>query len=174
MGIAPLNFDVVGEGIDRVDAQVTGSKGGSLRANGNYADFDLEEWHALVEQNKGGELTVTVCARKDGKWLQYQDFKIFVSPYALDEWGITYRRIAPGYEIYSHMGLYQRDLSNFDETAIFDNTQVPGQCLNCHMSNRTDPSHFVFHVRGAHGATMIGKERPAGWFDGLSLLASKR
>ena len=163
VGIAPLNFDVVGEGIDRVDAQVTGSKGGELRANGDYADFDLEEWHALVEQNKGGELTVTVCARKDGKWLQYQDFKIFVSPYALDEWGITYRRIAPGYEIYSHMGLYQRDLSNFDETAIFDNTQVPGQCLNCHMSNRTDPSHFVFHVRGAHGATMIQIDGKREW-----------
>ena len=163
VGIAPLNFDVVGEGIDRIDAQVTGSKGGELRANGEYADFDLEEWHALLEQNKGGELTVTVCARKDGKWLQYQDFKIFVSPYALDEWGITYRRIAPGYEIYSHMGLYQRDLSNFDETAIFDNTQVPGQCLNCHMSNRTDPSHFVFHVRGAHGATMIQIDGKREW-----------
>lgn len=55
VGIAPLNFDVVGEGIDRVDAQVTGSKGGELRANGDDADFDLEEWHALLEQNKGGE-----------------------------------------------------------------------------------------------------------------------
>ena len=163
VGIAPLNFDVVGEGIDRVDAQVTGSKGGELRANGDYADFDLKEWHALLEQNKGGELTVTVCVRKDGRWLQYQDFKIYVSPYALDEWGITYRRIAPGYEIYSHMGLYQRDLSNFDETAIFDNTQVPGQCLNCHMSNRTDPSHFVFHVRGAHGATMIQIDGKREW-----------
>ena len=60
----------------------------------------MKEWHALLEQNKGGELTVTVCARKDGKWLQYQDFKIHVSPYALDEWGVTYRRIAPGYEVY--------------------------------------------------------------------------
>ena len=95
--IAPLNFNVFGEGIDRVDAQVTGSKGGELHANGEYADFDIDEWHALTEQNKGGELKVTVCVRKDGKWLQYQDFKIFVSPYALEEWGVTYRRIAPGY-----------------------------------------------------------------------------
>ena len=163
VGIAPLNFNVIGEDIDRVDAKVTGSKGGALHANGEYADFDIDEWHQLTEENKGGELTVTVCVRKGGKWLQYQDFKIYVSPYALEEWGVTYRRIAPGYEVYSHMGLYQRDLSNFEETAIFDNRQVPGQCLNCHMSNRTDPSRFVFHVRGDHGATMIQIDGKREW-----------
>ena len=31
VGIAPLNFNVIGEGIDRVDARVTGNKGGSRR-----------------------------------------------------------------------------------------------------------------------------------------------
>ena len=163
VGIAPLNFNVTGDDIDRVDVQVTGSKGCSLHANGEFADFDIDEWHQLTEQNKGGELTVTVSVRKGDKWLQYQDFKIYVSPYALDEWGVTYRRIAPGYEVYSHMGLFQRDLSNFEETAILDNTQVPGQCLNCHMSNRTDPSRFVFHVRGEHGATMIQIDGKREW-----------
>ncbi|MBQ7420235.1 MAG: PD40 domain-containing protein [Prevotella sp.] len=161
--IAPLNFSVVGEDIDKVDVQVTGSKGGALHTHGDYADFDMEEWHALTEQNKGGELTVTVCVRKEGKWLQYQDFKIYVSPYLLEEWGVTYRRIAPGYEVYSHMGLYQRNLSTFEETAILENTQIPGQCINCHMSNRTDPSHFVFHVRGDHGATMIQTDGKREW-----------
>ena len=33
---------------------------------------------------------------------------------------------APGYEVYSKMGLYQRDLATFDEYAIIENTQVPG------------------------------------------------
>ena len=153
--IAPLNFSMNSDDIDLVDVTIRGSKGGEIHANGEYADFDIDDWHQLTQQNKGGELTVTVCARMDGQWTQYRDFKISVSPYALDEWGLTYRRIAPGYETYSHMGLYQRDLSNFDEEAIIDNTQIPGQCVNCHMSNRTDPSRFVFHVRGQHGATMV-------------------
>lgn len=163
VGIAPLNFNVMGEGIDRVDARVTGSKGGTLHANGEYADFDVDEWHTLIEQNKGGELTITVCVLKDGKWIQYKDFKIYVSPYGLDEWGVTYRRIAPGYEVFSHMGLYQRNLSDFNESVILDNRQIPGQCLNCHMSNRTDPSRFVFHVRGSHGATMIQTDGKREW-----------
>ena len=76
------------------------------------------------------------------------DFSVTVSPYPLDEWGLTYRRIAPGYEVYGKMGLYQRDLSTFDEYAIIENTQVPGMCVNCHSAYMTDPSRFVFHVRG--------------------------
>lgn len=154
-GIAPLNFNLSDVDVDLVDVTIQGSKGGKLHANGEWADFDIDDWHELTAQNKGGELTFTVCARKDGQWTQYQDFKVTVSPFALDEWGLTYRRIAPGYETYSHMGLYQRDLSTFDEYAIIENTQIPGQCINCHTSNRTNPDHFVFHVRGSNGATMF-------------------
>ena len=161
--MAPLNFNMADADVDLVDVTVKGSKGGELHARGEWADFDIDDWHALTAQNKGGNLTFSVCTRKDGQWTQYQDFKVSVSSYALDEWGLTYRRIAPGYETYSHMGLYQRNLSNFDEEAIIDNTQIPGQCVNCHMSNRTDPSCFVFHVRGQHGATMIQMDGQREW-----------
>ena len=153
--IAPLNFNVSDEDIDLMDVVVKGSKGGELHVQGDYADFDIDDWHELTQQNKGGELTFTVCVRKDGRWLQFKDFTVRVSPYSLEEWGLTYRRIAPGYEVFSHMGLYQRDLSSFDEYAIIENTQVPGMCVNCHSAHQTDPSQFVFHVRGDHGATMF-------------------
>jgi len=163
LGIAPLNFQMADRDVEYMDVAVKGEKGGQLHAAGEYADFDVDDWHALLQTNKGAKLTLTVCARKDGKWQQYKDFTIHVSPYALDEWGLTYRRIAPGYEVYSHMGLYQRDLSNFEEYEIIDNTRVPGACVNCHTSNRTNPSSFVFHVRGDHGATMIQRDGQREW-----------
>ena len=163
VGIAPLNFNLVDSTFSRMDVVVRGSKGGELHVQGGYADFDVDDWHQLTHQNKGGHLTVTVCAEKDGQWQQYKDFRISVSPYALDEWGLTYRRIAPGYETYSHMGLYQRDLSTFDEYAIIENTQVPGMCVNCHSSHQTDPHKFVFHVRGDHGATMFQIDGQREW-----------
>ena len=162
-GIAPLNFGFAGGDSQRMDVVVSGSKGGQLHANGSYADFDEDDWHQLTRQNRGGKLTVTVSVKANGAWTQYKDFDIYVSPYALDEWGLTYRRIAPGYEIYSRMGLYQRNLSNFDEEAILENTQVPGACLNCHMANRTNPQQMVFHVRGEHGATMIQMDGKREW-----------
>ena len=139
-GIAPMDFDFTGGPYDCIDVVVRGSKGGELHANGDDVDFDIDDWHALTEQNKGGDLTFTVCVENGGHWTQYEDFKMTVSPYALDEWGLSYRRIAPGYEVYGHMGIYQRNLSNFDESAIFDNLAAPGACVNCHTQNCTSSS----------------------------------
>lgn len=163
VNIAPLNFNYVGGDLARMDVVIKGSKDGELHVQGKEASFDVEEWHELVAQNKGGQLNVTVCVEMDGKWTQYKDFPIYVSNHPLDEWGLTYRRIAPGYEVYSSMGLYQRDLSNFDEFAIIENTHVPGMCVNCHTAQQTDPSRFVFHVRGNHGATMFQIDGKREW-----------
>ena len=161
VGIAPLNFSMADDAFETMDVEVKGSKTGRLHANGDYADFDIDDWHQLLEANKGGQLIVTVCAEKDGQWLQYRDFQIIVSTEELDAWGITYRRIPPSYEIYSKMGLYQRCLADFEETALFENSQTPGLCVNCHTANRTNPDQYVWHVRGMHGATVVslnGKE----------------
>ena len=157
-GIAPMDFNVTGDDCDCVDVTVKGSKGGEVHSNGDYAKFDLDDWHSLTRQNKGGTLTFTVCVEKDGKWTQYKDFTMTVSPYAIGDWGLTYRRIAPGYEVYGHMGIYQRDLSTFDETPIFDNLAAPGACVNCHTPNRTNPDQYTFHVRGEHGATVVRRD----------------
>lgn len=159
--IAPLNFSV--PGAEHVDVTIKGANGKELHANGKFADFDIEKWHKLTEANKGQELTVSVTAKSDGEWLQYEDFKINISRYPLEEYGLTYRRIAPGYEVYSKMGIYQRDLGNFDEFAIIENTMTDGQCYNCHTSNKTNPKDLVFHVRGEHGATMISKKGECTW-----------
>ena len=40
---------------------------------------------------------------------------------------------------------------------MMENSQIHGNCLNCHTQNRTNPDQYVFHVRGAHGATVISK-----------------
>lgn len=153
--IAPLNFSMVDDAFTDIDVEVKGKKSGSMHFNGRYADFDIDEWHQLLKDNQGSQLILTVCARKDGQWLKYKDFTIDVSNNPIGEWGITYRRIAPSYIIYGHMGLYQRCLSDFEETGMIEISQVPGQCLNCHTQNRTNPEQYVFHVRGEHGATVI-------------------
>ena len=161
-GIAPLNFSMTDNQVTTVDVTIKGTKTGEIHANGDYADFDIDDWHKLLKDNQGGTLEVTVCAEKDGQWTQYRTFNIYVSKYSLDEWGITYRRIPPSYRIYSKMGIYQRDLSNFEETPIMVNTISQGMCLNCHTANRTNPEQYVFHARGPHGATVIhrdGKEK---------------
>ena len=155
VGIAPLNFSMTDERVKTIDVEVKGSKGGLIHANGSFADFDIEEWHQLLKDNRGGILTFTVCTEEEGQWTQYKDFQVIVSNEKLDAWGITYRRIPPSFELYSKMGLYQRDLSTFNEYSLLENTQVPNQCINCHTANRTNPDQYTFHIRGKHGGTMI-------------------
>ena len=163
--IAPLNFNFSDEAIDRMDVIVKGDKGGELHVNGEWADFDIDEWHALTEQNQGGKLSVTVCTEKDGQWTQYKDFDIFVSETRLDDWGLTYRRIKPGYEVGGDIGIYQRELSSFDEYAIITETVVPGRCFNCHTANRTNPNRLTMQMRGEGGGTMIQKDGHQMWVE---------
>lgn len=164
-GIAPLNFNIMADGplkkeadIERVDVVVRGSKGGEIVANGSYASFSIKDWMKLTEQNVGGDLTFTVSVRNDGKWMQYNDFTVHVSDYPLTDYGLTYRKIAPGYEVYSHIGNYQRDIHSWDEEAIIESQSVPGQCMSCHTANRTNPAQFTFQLRGKHGATLVQRE----------------
>lgn len=161
--IAPLDFDYNGGEFETMYVLAKGSKSGELEAGGTTIDFDMDDWHELTRQNQGGEISMTVYVKKEGKWKQYQDFKVFVTNHPLEEWGLTYRRIAPGYEVYGKLGLYQRDLSTFEETPIIENTYVAGACFNCHTSNRTNPDQFTFHVRGDHGATMVQQHGNREW-----------
>ncbi len=161
--IAPLDFDYNGGEFETMYVLAKGSKSGELEAGGTTIDFDMDDWHELTRQNQGGEISMTVYVKQEGKWKQYQDFKVFVSNHPLEEWGLTYRRIAPGYEVYGKLGLYQRDLSTFEETPIIENTYVAGACFNCHTSNRTNPDQFTFHVRGDHGATMVQQHGNREW-----------
>ena len=162
--IAPLNFSMLSDSVSAIDVEVAGAKGTSLHVSGDYADFDVDEWHSLLAASRGDSLRVSVCALKDGQWTRYRDFGIYVSLDSIGAWGITYRRVAPGYEMYGPMGLYQRCLGTFEETALFENGRINGECVNCHTANATNPDQYVFHARGDHGATIVCRE---GNFDAL-------
>ncbi len=154
--IAPLNFAMEDDSASIVEATVTAPDGQSLTASGAEANFDESGWHALVAKCAGGDsLTVTVSAKYANGWRTYSPFAIYLSKDSLAASGVTYRRIAPGYEVYSLMGLYYRDISTFDETAIMENTEIPNSCINCHTARRGASDDFVFHVRGNNGGTIL-------------------
>lgn len=152
--IAPMNFHCGGGEYERVDVTVTGGKTGELHVNDKIVSFPQKEWQALLEANKGDSLRLTVCVREKGAWKQYRPFSMYVSPYSID-YGLVYRKLAPGYEVYSKMGIYERDLSSFDERPLLENTMVPGMCLNCHAFNRTNPDRLSLHIRGKNGGTLM-------------------
>lgn len=161
-GIAPLDFNIP-EDFDRVLVRVTGSKGGELKVKGRWAAFPVKAWHRLTEQNAGGTLQFTVLGRRDGRWTQWRDFILYVSDAPLTDYGIVYRKIAPGYTTYSRIGLYQRNIHDFREDPIIESTLTPGQCVGCHTANATDPAQYMFHLRGRHGATLVQQDGRREW-----------
>ncbi len=151
--IAPLNFVV--DSADLLYVKLQGSISGCLETSGKYADFDIDSWHDLTRQNRGADIIVTVSTMRDGQWTRHMPFPIHVSQDSLADYGITYRKIAPGYETYSDIGIYQRDIHSFNEDPIITSSLVPGQCMCCHTANRANPRQLTMHLRGKHPATLI-------------------
>lgn len=164
VGIAPLNFNLPEE-YDRVRVEVCGGLKGRLSTRGGYASFRTGAWHRLLEENRGGTLTFSVSARTKGQWIRFKDFPVYVSPLPLTDYGVTYRKFAPGYETYSKIGIYQRNIHNFDEEPIIEGNLIPGQCVGCHTADATSPDRFLFHVRGKHGGTVMQIDGSRQWYD---------
>ena len=154
VNIAPLCFNMADETAQRIDAVITDSHGNNLHNQGEESvDFDIDDWHQLLGKNCGDSLSVTISAKYDDGWHTYQPFSIYISPDSID-YGLCYRLIAPGYEVWSKMGIYERDLTSFDERPLIENTQFEG-CVNCHSFNRGNPADMSLHIRGPHGATLL-------------------
>lgn len=158
LNICPLNFDMADDGYQMIDATIEGNNGYIHCQNKGAIEIPMGKWRKLLAQNAGDTLRVTVCAKKDGKWSRYNSFGIAVSTDSID-YAIVYRRIAPAFETFSNIGIYERDLSSFDEHTIMDDNLLQMACMNCHNFNRNNPDDLILHVRGPQGGTFIQKQR---------------
>ena len=146
-GIAPLNFDYC---IPADDAVTVFSYGDlTYRFKGPEIRWNAENWRRLLSAATDNDIQVTSSVI-DRSWT------IHVSGDDID-YGLNYRLLEPGYEVYSKMGIYERDLSSFRQRTLIDNNDFSG-CVNCHAYNRADPSGMTLHIRGDHGATLLMKE----------------
>lgn len=146
--IAPLNF--VYTAANAAGNVTTFSwNGGQIEFKGPRVEWNQRKWKKMLSEARGGEITVTTSPSG-------LSWKIYVSQDEID-YGLNYRLVQPGYEVYSKMGIYERDLTSFDEHPLLENTEFEG-CVNCHSYNRGDPSAFSLHIRGDHGATIIRKD----------------
>lgn len=143
--IAPLNFCYTEPGLK--DAVTTFScDGRSVTIKGASVEWNIGRWHKFLEYASGKDIEVTSTVL-DGSW------KIHVSSDKI-AYGLNYRLIEPGYEVYSKMGIYERSLSDFDERPLLENTGFSG-CVNCHAYNRGETDALSLHIRGDHGATLL-------------------
>ena len=53
------------------------------------------------------------------------------------------------------MGIYQRNLTNFDESRIIENNSTDNGCMNCHTFSKNNPNKMAIHFRIIHPGTLI-------------------
>lgn len=160
--IAPLNFMVQGGGDEFVARLATPDGKDELlaaAAKDGKIIFDEAEWGELLTAARGKDLLLSIYAKRDGEWQKHPDAVITVADDEIDPY-LTYRLIEPSYELYRQLGLYQRNVTNFEEVPIYENNDEyeaeNNHCINCHSAQQNgDSKRSVFHVRGAHGGTIF-------------------
>ena len=158
--IAPLNFMVRNAADNYVATfKAKGRQVVAGREDGKI-EIDTTEWRALTRAARGGDIKVTVYAETDGTWQRYPEYTLHVAQEDIDPY-LSYRLIEPGYELYRQVGLYQRNLTNFEVQTIYENNRAPEReddhCVNCHNYQNYSTARMLFHVRGNHGGTILAE-----------------
>ncbi|WP_321348166.1 hypothetical protein [uncultured Draconibacterium sp.] len=155
--IAPINFKV-NEEADNIFVSIKG-KSGKIEDtfSENKTNWGIKEWSELLAENKGDSISFSVYTLQNETWKKYKSFSYFVSPDPVDDY-LFYRLITPGYQTWNKMGLYQRQLSSFEESTILDNKIMPHSCMNCHTLAANNPDNMVFHIRENNSGTVLIKD----------------
>lgn len=128
-----------------------------VTVDGNECSFDEAEWHKLLEEHKGKSLEITVVAQKgSGEWVQFKPFHINVAEEPIDSF-MTYRLIEPDYEVFSHLQIQERNITNFDTRNICDYELVGNRCMNCHTYGQNRPDLSFMYVRGEGGGMILNR-----------------
>jgi Tol biopolymer transport system component len=111
-------------------------------------------WREITDTAAGDSLTITLYEEDSKGWKRYAPLSIYVSEDRIDPY-LVYRKLAPGYTLWNCMGIYQRNVENYDEVPLMENKLNDNNCMNCHTFRLNDPKEMIFHQRKVHDGTYI-------------------
>jgi len=117
----------------------------------------LKKWRKLLKTNHGKSVFYDVYVMgADGGWQRYQTIsnKIAGENEEIDS-HIVYRRLKPNYNWYHSVGVFQRNLENFDESVVIHGKSIGNSCVNCHTFINNDPKSMLLGFRGKFGNDTI-------------------
>lgn len=158
VNIAPLNFNINEKG-EKFVTRFYDSNGHELIVGGRTLDINEDKWHELLKSAQGGTLSADIYAKREGRWYKFSPINYLVAE-EIDPY-ISYRYIEPLYLNYKVLNICQRNLENFEEKDIYNNSaflDVEGdrQCINCHSyQDYNREGKMQMHVRVKHPGTLI-------------------
>ena len=156
VNIAPPNFIIQeeGEGYQVEFGVVEANPSFIVHTKKPIVQIPAKKWGKLLDDASGKEVYFRISIKQKDEWVRYADIRNTISPQPIDGY-LAYRLLYPGYELWNEMGVYQRDLSSYEETPIVENRNFGLQCVNCHTFNAQSPEDMMMHIRGAQGGTLI-------------------
>jgi len=154
--IAPLNF-VVRESGSGFFVRIHSEAGEPIEIHGRSAKIIIppHRWRSLLDRNRGKNLLFDVYAQSGSRWRRYKTLTNRIAAEDIDG-HIAYRLIKPLYNRWHRVGVYQRDLTTYKESAILDGASFNNGCVNCHSFANNDPGRMFIGTRsGTFGSATI-------------------
>ena len=139
--IAPLNF-LIEEKASAYLVKIYAETRRTIDIFSNTGQVKIPplSWKRLVKANRGKKLYFDIYALDEkNQWRKFKSITNHIAPENIDSF-IAYRKIYPVHGSWRQMGSYQRNLQNYNESTLFDNSFHEGVCINCHtfLNNKTE------------------------------------
>jgi hypothetical protein len=152
--IAPFNFNIKEKG-SQYHVEIYSVKGSKiiLDQTSPKIEIPVKSWHKLLMLNTGNILKFDIYV-KNNTWTKYTTINDSIASDPIESY-MAYRLINVSYIFWKKMGIYQRNLENFDESPVYINSVANNGCVNCHAFSNANPRKMVLHFRQTYPGSII-------------------
>ncbi len=148
--IAPINFRILEQG-QQYFAKVysEGDEAIDIFSKTGQVRIPLREWRALLKSNRGNKIFFDVYVKDvEHGWRKFKSISNTIAEDEIDDY-VVYRLMKPIYNWWKDIGIYQRNLVNYDESLLMHGRSFGEGCLNCHSFVGNDPDMMTIGLRSA-------------------------
>jgi len=152
--IAPLNFMVKEQG-NQYCVKIYSAKGESIDVFSKTGRIviPIGPWKKLLSANRGEKLYFDIYAKnKTNRWVRFQTIANRIAGEDIDGY-LVYRKIHPSHSRWGKMGVYQRNLENYDESIVLHNMSFAKGCVNCHTFVGSSTDKMLLDIRSEKYST---------------------
>lgn len=120
----------------------------------NEISIPLSKWRKFASENSDKAYSIEIFGKNNDGWVKYNTITNNISSAPIDSY-VMYRYINPANILWRKMGIYQRNIENFEVEPIMDNGLTDNNCMHCHTVSANNPENFMLHMRGKPGGTVI-------------------